>query len=54
MPLALRFMPLHKLTGISKSFAAIYILINISQVTATYGVTHIFNGVTLLFGMKAG
>jgi hypothetical protein len=54
MPLALRFMPLHKLTGISKSFAAIYILISIAQMTTAYGVTYIFNGVTLLFGMKAG
>lgn len=47
-------MPLHVLTAISKSSAKVYILINIAQMTTKYGVTHIFNGVTLLFGIKAG
>jgi hypothetical protein len=42
------------LTGIRKSSAAIYMLINFIGMTTLYGVTHIFNGVTLLFGMKAG
>jgi hypothetical protein len=42
------------LTGISKSSDAVYILINVAQMTTKYGVTHIFNGVTLLFGIKAG